>query len=127
MYMYLLLSLPAYGGYLYNYNGPGHPVDFLNPQLHCLLPVYDGHGIALRSKILKSFILQLVNGSYMYQGVGPLKNTNIISTKHISLRLATSDTCLQQITFKCCRFQTNYCNCNNTTIPQCFSLSLIVP
>ena len=39
-YMYVLLSSPAYSGHLYNLRGD--PLDFLNPQFHCFLPVYDG-------------------------------------------------------------------------------------
>ena len=27
------------------YSGRGHPADFLNPQFHCLLLVYNGHEI----------------------------------------------------------------------------------
>ena len=28
--------------------GRGHPLDFLNSQFHCFLPVYDGHKIGLQ-------------------------------------------------------------------------------
>ena len=57
----------------------------MNPQFHCLLPLYNGHITATKAW-------------------GSHKNTNAIYTKHISS--PTSDKCLQQITSKCHRFQT---------------------
>ena len=79
---------------------------------------------------MTSFILQpiTIKQQPRNEGMGSHKNTNANSTKHISS--PKSDKCLPQITSKCRCFQTIVnctCNCNNTTVPHCFSLSSQFP